>query len=99
MHFNLFAGVSAETTEEVLAQTRRLRFGRGAILFHEADPSDGMHLVASGWVAVRLTTPMGDVATVAVVGADEPLGEQSLMGQEAGARRLRWRSPPWRRCF
>jgi len=34
---------------------------------------------------VRLTTPLGDVATVAVVGPGEPLGEQSLV--ENGGRR------------
>jgi CRP-like cAMP-binding protein len=38
-----------------------------------------MYLVQAGWVAVRLTTPLGDVATVAVVGPREPLGEQSLV--------------------
>ncbi|HXW34347.1 MAG TPA: Crp/Fnr family transcriptional regulator [Acidimicrobiales bacterium] len=80
MDWPLFAGLKEETRRDVLARTRRRRFDRKQALFYEGDPSDGMHLVASGWVAVRVSTPLGDVATVAVVGPQEPLGEQSLLG-------------------
>ncbi|MFV0308828.1 MAG: cyclic nucleotide-binding domain-containing protein [Desertimonas sp.] len=46
----------------------RRRFRRGEVVFHEGDPGDTVHLVDKGHVAVRVTTPVGDVATVRVVG-------------------------------
>jgi CRP/FNR family transcriptional regulator, cyclic AMP receptor protein len=75
----LLAGLKDDTRRDVLGRARRRRFDRRQALFYEGDPSDGMHLVASGWVAVRVSTPLGDIATVAVVGPHEPLGEQSLL--------------------
>ena len=85
MDWPLLDGLDEVIRRDVLAQARRRRFNKRDILFHEGDPSDGMHLVESGWVAVRLTTPLGDVVTSAVLGSGEPLGEQSLI--EDGGRR------------
>jgi CRP/FNR family cyclic AMP-dependent transcriptional regulator len=81
----LLEGLDPGVGRDILHETQRRRFGKRQTLFHEGDPSDGMHLIQSGWVAVRLTTPLGDVATVAVLGPHEPLGEQSLV--EDGGRR------------
>lgn len=78
--------LSQQVRDEVLKGARRRRFEKRQALFHEGDPSDGLHLMQRGWVAVRLTTPVGDVSTVAVVGPGEPLGEQSLL--EDHGRRL-----------
>jgi len=75
----LLQSLDEETRREVLRRARRRRFGRRDAIFHEGDPSDGMHLIESGWVAVRVSTPLGDVATLAVVGPQEPLGEQSMI--------------------
>src|SRR5580704_1906376 len=85
MQWPLLEGLEAEVRRDILKETQRRRFDKRQTLFHEGDPSDGMHLIQSGWVAVRLTTPLGDVATVAVLGPHEPLGEQSLV--EDGGRR------------
>jgi len=85
MDWPLLQGVDDEVRRAFLGQTQRRRFARRQALFHEGDLSDGMYLIELGWVAVRLTTPLGDIATVAVVGPGEPLGEQSLV--ENGGRR------------
>jgi CRP-like cAMP-binding protein len=85
MRWPLLEGLDDEVRADIHRETQRRRFSKRQTLFHEGDPSDGMHLIQSGWVAVRLTTPLGDVATVAVVGPGEPLGEQSLV--EDGGRR------------
>jgi CRP/FNR family transcriptional regulator, cyclic AMP receptor protein len=85
MQWPLLEALGADVRREFLEHVHRRRFDRRQALFHEGDPSDGMHIVQSGWVAVRLTTPLGDVATSAVVGPTEPLGEQSLV--EEGGRR------------
>lgn len=74
-----------ELRREIRRSARRRRFDRRAPLFYEGDPSDGMHLVESGWVAVRAAGPLGDEVTLAVIGAGEPLGEQSLI-REGGSR-------------
>jgi CRP/FNR family transcriptional regulator, cyclic AMP receptor protein len=79
MESQLLDAVDEGVRRDVLRQAQRRRFDRRQVLFHEGDPSGGMHLIQSGWVAVRLTTPLGDVATVAVIGPREPLGEQSLI--------------------
>lgn len=80
MEWPLLSGLGEGSRRDFLARARRRKFARKNALFYEGDPSDGMHMVVSGWVAVRTSTPLGDVATVAVVGPQEPLGEQSLLG-------------------
>lgn len=77
----LLADLDDGARRQFLAGARRRRYDRRQLLFHEGDPSDGMHLIDSGWVAIRVTTPLGDVATLAVVGPGEPVGEQSLIGE------------------
>lgn len=63
----------------VLATARRRRFARREVVFHEGDPGDRLHLIESGHVAVRVTTPFGDTATLRVVGPGEHFGELSVV--------------------
>lgn len=63
----------------MLAATVRRRFARREVLFHEGDPGDTVHLIDRGRVAIRITTPLGDVATLRVRGAGEVVGELSLL--------------------
>ena len=53
-------------------------------MFHEGDAGTQLHLIDSGRVAVRVTTPLGDVATLTILGAGDVLGEGALIG--AGER-------------
>ena len=62
-----------------LASARRRRFARNEVVFHEGDPGDSLHLVAKGHLAIRVTTPMGDVATVRVVRPGEFFGELAVL--------------------
>src|SRR5262249_59690661 len=55
------------------------RYNRGEIVFHEGDPGRALHLIDRGRVAVRLTTPLGDVATLDVLHAGDTFGEQALV--------------------
>jgi CRP-like cAMP-binding protein len=61
------------------------RYHRGEVVFHEGDPGRALHLIDRGRVAVRLTTPMGDVATLDVLHAGDTFGEQALV-DAAGER-------------
>lgn len=74
-----------EERRRVLASARRRRFGRREVIFHEGDPADTLHLIDKGRVAVRITTPLGDAATLAVLGRGEVVGEMAMLSE--GARR------------
>jgi CRP/FNR family cyclic AMP-dependent transcriptional regulator len=63
----------------VRAGMARRRFPAGQAIFHEGDPGDTLHLVDRGHVAVRVTTPLGDVVTLAVLGPGQALGEMALL--------------------
>ena len=63
----------------VLRRARRRHFTRGEVVFHDGDPGDTLHIVASGHFAVRVTTTLGDTALLRVLGAGEHFGELSLL--------------------
>ena len=83
--WELLSTLSDEDRRRVLSTARRRRYGRREILFHEGDPGDTLHLIDSGRVAVRITTPLGDVATLVVLGPGDVMGELALVG--GGGRR------------
>jgi CRP/FNR family cyclic AMP-dependent transcriptional regulator len=79
----LLAPLSPDERRQLIAAGRRRRFARKEVVFHEGDPGDTLHLVQSGHVAVRITTPLGDVATLTVVGPGETFGELTLLDRDA----------------
>src|SRR5918999_6592762 len=85
MRWTILDGLPEEDARRVLAATRRRGFGRREVLFHEGDPGDSLHLIDRGRVAVRITTPLGDAATVGVLGRGDVVGEMAVL--EEGGRR------------
>ena len=79
MDWQLLQVLPPEGRQQVLSVARRRRFKRNEVVFHEGDPGDTLHLIVSGHVAVRVTTPLGDCATVAVLGPGACFGELSLL--------------------
>jgi len=79
MDWDLFAVLSEEERRDVLRSAHRRRFAKREIIFHEGDPGDALHLLASGRVALRVTTPLGDMATLAVLGPGHYFGEMALI--------------------
>ncbi|HVM08231.1 MAG TPA: Crp/Fnr family transcriptional regulator [Acidimicrobiales bacterium] len=79
MRWSILDGIPEDDRRRVLSATRRRRFGRREVLFHEGDPGDTVHLIDRGRVAVRMTTPLGDVATLNVRGTGEVVGELALL--------------------
>ncbi len=75
--------LSDEARRRVLAAASRRRFARGEVIFHEGDPGEAVHVVAKGHVAIRVTTRLGDVATLRVLGVGEIFGEQALIAPDA----------------
>src|SRR5215218_6421957 len=81
MEWKLLAGVPAEEVREVLKIARRRRFSRGEVVFHRDDPGDSLHLIVSGHFAIRVMTPLGETATIAVRGRGDSFGEMALVGE------------------
>jgi CRP-like cAMP-binding protein len=75
----LLRTLGEEERRGVIAAARRRGFARREVLFHAGDPGESMHLIASGWVAVSVTTPTGSTATLAVLGPGEAVGELALI--------------------
>ena len=72
-------GVPEEDRNRVLRASRRRRFARREVLFHEGDLGDTVQLIDRGRVAVRTTTPLGDVVTLNVLGPGRAVGELALL--------------------
>ena len=81
----ILSPLSEDEKRQVLLLSRRRRFQRGEVVVHRDDPADTMHLVQSGSLAVRVLTPLGDVATLAIVGPGGVVGEMGLI-RPAGMR-------------
>jgi CRP/FNR family cyclic AMP-dependent transcriptional regulator len=79
MQWQLFGDLPPEEVRRVLGMARRRTFGRGEVVFHEGDPADSLHLIAKGRFAVRVTTPLGETATLAIRGPGEAFGELALV--------------------
>ena len=51
-------------------------------MFHEGDPADTFHLLLSGLVAVRVTTPHGEQAVLTVLAPGQAFGELALLAED-----------------
>jgi CRP-like cAMP-binding protein len=75
----LLTPLSEEERRRLLSITRRRRFKRREVVFHDGDPGDALHLVSRGHIAIRITRPLGDVATLRVLAPGEFFGELALI--------------------
>ena len=63
---------------------RRRRFAANEIVFHRDDPGDAFHhLIAKGRFSIRVMTPLGQVATIALRGPGDSFGEMALLSEDA----------------
>src|SRR5438093_3116882 len=81
MRWELFGDLPPEEVRRVLSLARRRTFGRGEVVFHEGDPADSLHLIEKGRFAVRVTTPLGETAMLAIRGPGEAFGELALVSE------------------
>src|SRR5258705_2960026 len=79
MEWTLLGDLPPEELRRVLAIARRRTFSRGEVVFHEGDPGDALHLIAEGRFAIRVSTPLGERATLAIRGQGEAFGELALI--------------------
>ncbi|MBJ7454925.1 MAG: Crp/Fnr family transcriptional regulator [Thermoleophilia bacterium] len=83
MRWQVLEGVPEGDVRQLLSIARRRVFRRGEVVFHVDDPADTLHLIVSGRFAVRVQTPVGDVAILAVLGPGDMFGELALIGGES----------------
>ena len=76
MEFDLL-GLEEPVRREVLAVAAWRRYDRGVVLFHEGEAGGSLYVLMRGRVAVRVTTPDGDTATLNVIGPGAAFGELS----------------------
>jgi CRP-like cAMP-binding protein len=79
MEWPILSVLTDEDQRALLSTARRRRFARNEVIFHEGDPGETLHLVSKGHVAVRVTTPLGDVATVRVLRPGDFFGELAVV--------------------
>jgi len=82
VEWKLLEGVPPDEVRELLQVARRRRFGRGEVVFHRDDPGDALHLIERGRFSIRVMTPLGQVATIALRGPGESFGEMALLDDE-----------------
>lgn len=79
MDWPLLDLVPEEERRRFLSIARRRRFAKGEVVFHEGDPGDTLHFVASGRFAVRVETTLGDTALLSLVGPGDYFGILALL--------------------
>jgi len=80
---SLLQGLDEETRRSLIAQSRPRRFRARGTVCHEGDPGDSLHVVVSGKLAVRVTTPLGQIATLSLLGPGDSFGELALLDPES----------------
>lgn len=79
----LLDSLGDDDRRDLLSNARRRRYGRGELVVREGDPSDSLHLVESGRLAVQVSTADGAHATINLLGRGDYFGELSLLdGQQ-----------------
>jgi len=76
----ILRGLPEADRTRVLAATARHGYSRDDTVVHQGDPGGAFHLLARGRVAVRVSSPGGDVVTLSVLGPGDFFGEQALLG-------------------
>ena len=79
MQWELLAPLADADRRTLLSMARRRRFRRNEVVFHEGDTGDALHLISKGRVAVRVMTPLGDIATLVILGPGEYFGELAIV--------------------
>ena len=76
----LFEGIDLDAMDACLACLRVRHFRRDETVFHQGDPGDALHVIASGFVKIVLPSPAaGEPAIIATLGPGDFFGELALL--------------------
>lgn len=74
-----FAGMNQDDAAELAARLVLRRFGAGQVIFHHGDPGGLLYIISKGKVKITYSTPEGQEATLAILGAGDFFGELALL--------------------
>lgn len=80
---SLLQGLDDAARGRLIATSRPRRFRARETVCHEGDPGDSFHIVVSGRLAVHVTTPLGHIATLSLLGPGDTFGELALLDPAA----------------
>ncbi|CAN5510639.1 Crp/Fnr family transcriptional regulator [soil metagenome] len=83
MAHDLLGGLRDDERRLVNAKMTRRAYRKGDSLFFEGDVGDTLHVLRKGRVAVRTSTPAGDVVTLIVLGVGAYFGELALIAPDS----------------
>ncbi len=75
----LFRNVPEPELSHVAQRMRRRSYRRGTVIFHQGDPGDALHVIATGAVKIVLPSTGGDEAIIATLRPGDFFGELSLL--------------------
>jgi CRP/FNR family cyclic AMP-dependent transcriptional regulator len=75
----LFAHVEPAGLRILAGAMMRRRFRRNEVIFHQGDPGDSLHVVATGAVKIVLPSPEGEEAIIATLRPGDFFGELALL--------------------
>jgi CRP/FNR family transcriptional regulator, cyclic AMP receptor protein len=75
----LFAHVEPMGLRVLAGAMVRRRFRRNEVIFHQDDPGDALHVVATGAVKIVLPSPEGEEAIIATLRPGDFFGELALL--------------------
>ena len=80
MDWPVLASLPPQERRGLVAGLRRRSYHRDEVIFHQGDPADTRHLIATGHVSVRVTLPGGEFVAVVIFGPGDVFGEIALVG-------------------
>jgi CRP/FNR family cyclic AMP-dependent transcriptional regulator len=74
-----FTGLQQDDVDELARRLVIRRFGPGQVIFHHGDPGGLLYIISRGKVKISHSTPDGQEALLAILGAGDFFGELALL--------------------
>ena len=76
---SLFQDLSDDELKKVIKIIKKQTFRKGAVIWNEGDPEQGLHIIMTGKVRISRRTKEGDKQVLSVLNRNNFIGELSLL--------------------